>query len=74
MDTIEPTPKTTRELLAELAGTTCQCGNVKAKRQTFCRSCYFGLSPKLRNALYNRIGEGYEQAYAKAVAVLNGPC
>jgi ATP-dependent protease HslVU (ClpYQ) peptidase subunit len=38
---------------------------------SFCRSCYFILPAKARKDLYSRVGEGYEQAYAAACAVLD---
>ena len=55
-----------RELILELRGTRCRCGAPKTERQTFCHSCYYALMPSQRQALYQRIGEGYEQAYAAA--------
>jgi hypothetical protein len=58
------------ELVRELLGQTCQCGKKKQPRNTFCRSCYYALSPQLRRDLYNRIGEGYEEAYDAAIRVL----
>lgn len=62
----------TETLVRELAGTTCRCGRVKRARMTFCGRCYHALPPPLRAALYRPIGEGYEDAYAAAVASL-GP-
>lgn len=53
-------------LVRELEGKKCFCGARKAPMQTFCSSDYFALPKDIRNALYNRIGEGYEQAYAEA--------
>jgi hypothetical protein len=58
------------DLLRELAGTTCRCGRPKRGRQTFCLDCYVRLTPPRRRALYSLIGEGYEEAYADAVASL----
>lgn len=58
------------DLIAELKGTLCRCGQQKLNGNTFCKSCYFGLPPKLRRALYNRVGEGYEKAYAEACEFL----
>lgn len=60
----------TETLLHELAGTTCHCGREKRARETFCRGCYYALPAPYRRALYSRIGEGYEEAYAAAVEVL----
>jgi hypothetical protein len=58
------------ELLKELRGTTCRCGKVKARQQTFCRACYYALKVPLRRRLYNLLGEGYAEAYVEACAVL----
>ena len=58
----------TGDLVRELVGTACRCGKKKSARQTFCRACYFSLPKAMQQALYNRIGHGYEQAYAAAVA------
>jgi len=64
---------TTRELIAELAGTVCRCGSTKVARQTFCKRCYYRLPEFLRRALYRRVGQGYEQAYAQAAKMLDTP-
>jgi hypothetical protein len=64
---------TARELIAELAGTTCRCGKLKSPRQTFCRICYFRLAKEMRDALYNGLGQGYEEAYARATDYLDHP-
>jgi hypothetical protein len=50
----------------ELQSETCYCGAKKRGMQTFCRKDYYALPPKMRQALYNRIGEGYEEAYQEA--------
>lgn len=56
-----------QNMRAELAGIKCRCGSVKKPAQTFCRQCYFLLSPQERHDLYKRIGRGYEAAYVAAV-------
>ncbi len=61
-----------RELLIQLAATECRCGQSKAKAQSFCRSCYFSLPQAMRQSLYKRIGQGYEEAHAAAVKSLDG--
>jgi hypothetical protein len=66
-------PEKVRELAGELAGTECRCGYKKKPRQTFCTRCYFRLTPELRRDLYRRFGDGYEEAYEAAVAVLDQP-
>lgn len=63
---------TTETLVHELARPACRCGRVKRPRQTFCSRCFQRLPPALKRALYRRIGEGYEEAYAAAVAALEG--
>lgn len=57
-------------LVHELQSDVCRCHEPKNKMQTFCRSCYYTLSPALRMRLYRRIGEGYEEAYGLAVQTL----
>ena len=61
-----------RELLDELRGKTCRCGRAKRPMQSFCWQCYSALSLPTQNALYRRFGNGYEEAYAAAVAELRG--
>jgi len=61
-----------RELHAELLGTKCRCGRAKRSKQTFCFACYSALPLKTQRALYRRMGEGYEEAYAEAVGKLRG--
>jgi hypothetical protein len=60
------------DLVEELRGTTCRCGNHKAHVQTFCRECYYSLPKRLRAALYHLIGDGYEEAYDAATTFLEG--
>lgn len=59
------------DLIDELLGNQCRCGSKKKTRQTFCRACYFKLPGRVRASLYNRVGEGYEEAYANAVEFLD---
>ena len=66
----ERSEKTPNELLDELMGQTCVCGRKKLRTQTFCGGCYYTLSRSQRQALYRRVGEGYEEAYADAVDTL----
>ena len=54
------------ELVRELGSTTCRCGRAKKTRQTFCSQCYYSLPQAMRNALYRRLGVGYEEAYEEA--------
>lgn len=68
------------ELVAELASMKCQCGKKKMPPMTFCSGCYHKLPKPLRNALYLKIGHGYEGARKRAGEILaekgqtgNGP-
>ncbi len=61
-----------RDLVRELASTTCFCGKSKGSGKTFCNHCFFSLPKDVRRHLYRRIGSGYEQAYAKSVRFLKG--
>lgn len=54
------------ELIRELAGPLCFCKRVKTPSQTFCKWHYFALPSEMKKALYKRVGEGYEEAYAAA--------
>jgi hypothetical protein len=58
------------ELVRELSGAHCACGATKKSKQPFCSSCCATLSPTQRKALSQRVGEGYEEAYALAVHIL----
>lgn len=59
------------ELLKELIGGVCRCGRAKRPHETFCKGCYWSLGNNERRALYKRMGEGYEEAYAAAAAFLD---
>jgi hypothetical protein len=61
----------TTHLIEELGGGRCRCGRVKRSGQTFCGGCYHALPLPARTALYRRVGEGYEEAYAAAVRILD---
>lgn len=61
---------TVKELLKELASTTCRCGKDKKAKETFCKTCYFLLPMAKRRALYKRVGEGYEEAYQDACSYI----
>lgn len=63
-------PATKSDLIAELAGEVCRCGNRKKARQTFCGRCYYTLSKTQRSALYSPVGRGYAEAYGDALATL----
>lgn len=50
----------------ELGSEECYCGAKKRSMQTFCRAEYYALPVEMRMALYNRIGNGYKEAYQDA--------
>lgn len=59
------------ELVRSLMSEQCPCcKGPKIKRNTFCQRCYFNLGRGLRNALYQRVGEGYEEAFEAACLLL----
>ncbi len=39
------------------------CDGVKRPRNAFCVNCYRQLPAKLKNALWQKFGSGFEQAY-----------
>jgi len=45
----------------------CACGDTKKPGKAFCRRCYKELPYRMQEALYNRIGQGFEEAYEAAV-------
>ena len=66
------TSKTARDLIHELYAEQCRCDRPKERGETFCKRCYFNLPKPMRQALYRRVGEGYEAAYAAAVKHIQG--
>lgn len=59
---------TTKELIQSLRSTTCPtCGGTKKSRKTLCYGCYKRLPGTTKAALYDLLGEGYEQAVAAAM-------
>lgn len=62
---------TRNELLHSLASEVCpHCGATKTPRMTFCRKDYYALPKEMRQALYHRFGNGYEEAFHAAAAYL----
>ena len=57
--------------LVALVVTLCRCNKRKQKRQSFCNACYYRLPLEMKQALYQRAGDGYEQAYDAAVKHLS---
>lgn len=44
------------------------CGKRKQRRQSFCRTCFYSLTPQLRSKLYNPAG--YAETYTEAKDLL----
>lgn len=61
---------TARELRDELLGLECRCDKTKGRGETFCYHCFLTLPRKMQRDLYKLIGEGYEEAYGRALAHL----
>jgi hypothetical protein len=59
-----------KQLIVELKARKCICGSVKNAGHTFCSECYYTLPSNMRKDLYDRIGQGYEAAYARAIVHL----
>ena len=52
------------EIFSAFAGTTCAgCGGTKRKANAFCTFCYRELPAALKNSLWKRFGQGFEEAY-----------
>ncbi len=62
---------TNKESIEQLLENECRCGNEKKSGQSFCSPCYRSLPRALRNALYNHVGCGYQQAYQLACKTLD---
>lgn len=63
--------KSDMDLYKELRGVECHCGKRKHSMQTFCGKCYHSLPHGMRQRLYDRIGSGYAEAHANAIAFLD---
>ena len=51
-----------------LRGRECpSCGHGKNIRQVLCRVCYYSLPTDLRNRLYDKLGDGFEEAVDDAL-------
>jgi hypothetical protein len=56
-----------RSILEDFLGEVCgHCGGTKRSKMSHCGKCYWRLPKPMRKALYNRFGEGYEQAFAES--------
>lgn len=66
--------RTTSDLVRSLLSCTCPaCGFPKTGRKTLCKSCYFALPQPMRNALYQGVRDGYEEAVFAALERLGMP-
>ncbi|MCA1591819.1 MAG: hypothetical protein LC754_04025 [Acidobacteria bacterium] len=60
------------EILHSLGSTTCAaCGKSKRPKMSHCRACYYALPPKMRSALYQGFGDGYEEAFEDSLKFLS---
>lgn len=58
----------TRWLIESLRSTDCPaCGCKKQEWKSFCYPCYRRLPSKLKDDLYDGVGEGYEEAHAASM-------
>ncbi len=56
-----------QQALRELKSENCAaCERPKESGQSFCKSCYFSLPPRTRNALYAAMSDGYASIYDEA--------
>jgi hypothetical protein len=53
--------------IREFRGNECTCGKTKKPGSAFCYTCFSKLPYTYRMATYQRMGEGYEEAYEDAV-------
>lgn len=61
----------TGEVLDILRGAECQaCGNYKRSGMSHCGDCYGRLPEAMKKSLWQRVGEGYEEAYRRSLAWL----
>lgn len=68
MTTYTTNQPTRAQLVQSLRGAECPaCGKLKRGGHTLCRHCYQALPAKLRQRLYQRLGDGYEQAFDAAL-------
>jgi len=56
--------------IKELLSEECACGKEKKSGFSFCYRCYKSLPNVMRRDLYQRVHEGYEEAYDNALEYL----
>jgi len=57
--------------IEEFESEECQCGRSKRPTNAFCFMCYSSLPSDMQKALWQKIGDGFEQAYDEALKYLN---
>ena len=62
--------KDIKKYVEALDSTTCACGRPKERKKSFCWACYRRLPRRMREALYSKIGRGYEGAVDAALELL----
>ena len=68
LQTIALGSETTRHLLDSLRSATCPtCAGDKTRGQTMCHRCWGELPAAFRTPLYRRVGQGYEDAFRRAL-------
>lgn len=59
----------TSEIFDAYVGKECAgCKGPKQKRNAFCLACYRQLPAALKNSLWKRFGEGFEEAYQASLS------
>jgi hypothetical protein len=59
------------EILQSLGSAVCgACGKSKRPKMSHCRTCYYKLPPKMRQALYRGFNNGYEETYEESLRFL----
>ena len=56
--------------IKEFKSNECVCGGTKRPGSSFCYTCFKALPSTYQHALYQKMGDGYEEAYEDAVAWL----
>ena len=60
----------TKFYLQQLRSEECACGKWTKVKMSFCARCYFSLPRDMQRDLYQRMGNGYEEAVDAAVSYL----
>ena len=61
-----------KEAIDVLKSDKCDCGRGKAVKKVFCAKCYSKLPSCLKRVLYDKIGDGFEEAVYEAREYLKG--